>query len=239
MRSSAKLTRTPTRPGASVLHVPGLYAYQPPARGYVPEAQGSWCATVRTPYTRTSLRRAVPTAYAVAPQVLGLGGILQHPQTGFFACGCALFVMVVMHFAVTPYFFHAALQLHIEAKELLSRYPNPIKEPRAGTMEGISKITHLFVRALTKKNVAGGQAHSFTKKMRGSSDNSTPSRRRSSGLSSGRRSIVASLRSRGGGSGGDAGGGTYPGAHASKVHIPESLEERSHGEYLGKVAAYS
>ena len=176
----------------------------------------------------------------MAPQVLGLGGILQHPQTGFFACGCALFVMVIMHFAVTPYFFHAALQLHIEAKELLSRYPNPIKEPRAGSMDGISKITHLFVRALTKKNVAGGQAHSFTKKMRRSSDKSDDStRRRSSGLSAGRRSIVASLRSRGGGSGGDAGGSTYPGAHASKVRIPESLEERSHGEYLGKVAAYS
>jgi|TARA_B110000196_G_scaffold286109_1_gene269607 hypothetical protein len=186
--------------------------------------------------------------------VLGLGGILQHPQTGFFACGCALCVMVIMHFAVTPYFFHAALQLHIEAKELLSRYPNPppVKEPRAGTMDGISKITHLFVRTLTKKNkenVSGGQAHSFTKRMRrGSSDgdksDSTSTSRRTSSSSAGRRSIVAVLRNRGGGSSGDAGGSTcstYPGAHASKVLISdaESLEERSHSEYLGKVAAYS
>ena len=191
--------------------------------------------------------------------VLGLGGILQHPQTGFFACGCALLVMVIMHFAVTPYFFHAALQLHIEAKELLSRYPNPVKkEPRAGTMDGISKITNLFVRALTKQNIVGGAGESpssFTRRMRcpaapsgetsGDKRRSSDStRRRSSGLSAGRRSIVASLRNRGGGSGRDGGGGggggggtLFPGAHASKVS--GALEERSHGEYLGKVAAYS
>ena len=128
-------------------------------------------------------------------------------------------------------------------------------------MDGISKITILFVRALTKKNIVpvGGETpSSFTRRMRcpaapsgetsgetsGDKRRSSDStRRRSSGLSAGRRSIAASLRNRGGGSGrdGDGGGGgggtLFPGAHASKVS--GSLEERSHGEYLGKVAAYS
>ena len=102
----------------------------------------------------------------------------------------------------------ASIQLHIEAKELLSRHPNPVKEPRAGSMEGISdgiiKITRAFARALTKKNVAGGQAHSFTKRRRRSSGDGDSkrdsARRRSSGKGDSKRD---SARRRSSGSGKD------------------------------------
>ena len=48
----------------------------------------------RGSYTRVRPNHVPTLTLPVSTQVLGLGGILQHPQTGFFACGCALLVMV-------------------------------------------------------------------------------------------------------------------------------------------------
>jgi hypothetical protein len=77
-----------------------------------------------------------------------------------------------------------------------------------GISDGIVKITRAFARALTKKNVAGGQAHSFAKRRRRSSgdgDNKRDSGRRSSGKGESKRDS-ARRRSSGNGEGeGDPG----------------------------------
>ena len=60
--------------------------------------------------------------------VLALGGVLHAPRMGFFAVAASLGALLLTHWLVTPFFFHASMQLQIEAKELLKRFPAP--QPR-------------------------------------------------------------------------------------------------------------
>lgn len=64
--------------------------------------------------------------------VLALGGVLHAPRMGFFAVAASLGALLLTHWLVTPFFFHASMQLQIEAKELLKRFPAP--QPRKKSM---------------------------------------------------------------------------------------------------------
>ena len=57
--------------------------------------------------------------------VLALGGVLHAPRMGLFAVGASLGALLLTHCLVTPFYFHASIQLQMEAKELLKKYPTP------------------------------------------------------------------------------------------------------------------
>ena len=78
--------------------------------------------------------------------VLALGGVLHAPKMGFVAVGASLGALLLTHWLVTPFYFHASMQLQIEAKELLSKYPTAGKRRhgrtrRAGTRDLVRQFT--------------------------------------------------------------------------------------------------
>ena len=80
--------------------------------------------------------------------VLALGGVLHAPKMGFVAVGASLGALLLTHWLVTPFYFHASMQLQIEAKELLSKYPTAkkAKHPRR---------TRDLVRQFTGDSIGG------------------------------------------------------------------------------------
>merc|ERR1712194_546354 len=74
-----------------------------------------------TPLTNT---QASPNMQACSKYVSLYAGVLHYPESGFFAIGCAVVAFSFTHRLVQPFFFHAALQLQIEAKDLLAHYPD-------------------------------------------------------------------------------------------------------------------